>query len=361
MRARRIAALLTATATALPLALAASPAAALVPHGPAVLHVGQIGRQDVAAQPKSEPDTLVEPDVAVDPYNSSVAVAVAHDGRFPDGGAVAISYARTRNGGASWHHAPVPKVTTATGGRWPRASDPVLAFGPDGSVYLSILVFDPNSCRSGIAVLRSTNGGATWRAPVFADRRTTCEVDDDKNWIVVDTHPTSPFYGRIYQFWTPFLSAKDGTFIGDPQWVRWSDDKGQHWSAAHHLGAASSATQDSQPMIQPDGTIVDAYQRFSGAGGERPENPFVRAHTSARTHAAVTPGARAAATGAAPADTGLDFVARTSTDGGATWSAETDIGESTGEGPDGVRCCLPSATADHGRPPLRHLDRSWQR
>ena len=48
-------------------AVAAGPAMALQPGPPSVLHVGQIGRQDVPVLPGSEPDTLVEPDIAVSP------------------------------------------------------------------------------------------------------------------------------------------------------------------------------------------------------------------------------------------------------------------------------------------------------
>ena len=50
-------------------AVAAGPAMALQPGPPSVLHVGQIGRQDVPVLPGSEPDTLVEPDIAVSPVN----------------------------------------------------------------------------------------------------------------------------------------------------------------------------------------------------------------------------------------------------------------------------------------------------
>src|SRR4051812_31760648 len=107
--------------------LAGSPAVALVPGPPSVLHVGQIARQDVPALPGSEPDTLVEPDVGVSPVDANIAVAVAHDGRYPDGGAVGIETSWTHDGGATWHHQPLPGVTAATGGSatWERASDPV--------------------------------------------------------------------------------------------------------------------------------------------------------------------------------------------------------------------------------------------
>ena len=63
--------------------------------------------------------------------------------------------------------------------------------------------------------------------------------------------------------------------------------------------------------------------------------------TSATT--ATTRPLRAAA---AAAPVGDDWVARTSYDGGKTWTPEVLITNDAGEGPQGIRCCLPSATAD---------------
>ena len=140
-----------AAAAFIPGLIVAQPAAAAT-LSPAVLHVGQIARQDIAPEPGSEPDTLVEPSIAISPVNPNIAVAAAHDGRFASGGAVDISYAWTRDGGASWHHAPMQGLTTAAGGVWDRASDPVVAFGPNGDAYISALVIDTSTCPTGIAV-----------------------------------------------------------------------------------------------------------------------------------------------------------------------------------------------------------------
>jgi BNR repeat-like domain len=298
---------------------------------PAVLHVGRIDRQDVAPRSNCERDTLAEPHVAISPVNPRVQIAVAHDCRFSSGGAVDISYAWTHDGGAHWHHAPVPGLTRAVGGVWARASDPVVAFGPGGAVYISALVFDLG-CSSGVMVSKSVNGGASFARPVLVHRSTTCSYSDDKNWLVVDTHRKSPFYGRLYQFWTVFLSTRQGQPIGVPQVVRWSDDNGAHWSRTHLVTPRHENSQDSQPMIQPNGTIVDAYYSF-GSGSDPGSTP-----ATIGDHAHV--GAAAAAASATP------FVARTSDDGGATWSRESVITPNVGFGPPDVRCCLPAASAD---------------
>jgi hypothetical protein len=321
----------TGLAAATTLALG-SPAAADPGSGrPQIRSLGQIARQDVPSQPGSEPDTLVEPDVAVSPHNPLVALAVAHDSRYPDGGAVDISYSWTHDGGRTWRHAPMPFLTKPVGGIWDRVSDPVAAFGPDGTAYVSTLLFT-TGCDSAVGVSRSTDGGRTFGRPVLAHVSHTCAVSDDKNWLTVDTSPRSQHSGRLYQFWTPFLSDADGNLTGSPQVVRWSDDRGRHWSGTVNVSATDVFTQNSQPMIQPDGTITDSYLNFGTDSGE--EGPEAGGE-GARTEAAP-----------AAAPEGDLLVARTSRDGGRHWSAEATITHDAGEGPAGIRCCLPSATAD---------------
>ena len=330
LRAVIVSGAVTALVGGLGLAPAFTPAQAASRAGPpAVLHVGQIAQQNVAPRGNCEPDTLVEPDVAVSPFNSNIQIAVAHDCRFANGGAVDIAYAWTHDGGAHWHNAAVPGLTRAVGGVWARASDPVVAFGPDGSVYISSLVIDL-TCPGGVAVSRSVNGGETFGKPVLAHVSRTCTFSDDKNWLVVDTQPTSPFYGRIYQFWTAFLSTPSGSPIGSPQVVRWSDNNGRTWSGTHFLSPRTENSQDSQPVVEPDGTIIDAYMFFGNqrvGGGE----PLAVAHDATRP---------------APAGSGVTLVTRTSQDGGATWSGRSVVAHNIGGGPADIRCCLPLATGD---------------
>jgi len=309
---------------------------------PVVAQVGQIAQQNVAPQPGSEPDTLVEPDIAVSPLNPDIAVAAAHDGRFPDGGAVAILYAATQDGGRSWFTSTVPQLTTATGGVWDRASDPVVAFGPDGTVYISTLVFD-TGCPSGVAVSRSTDGGRTFAAPVLVNDSQSCAFSDDKNWLVVDNSPSSPHYGRLYQFWTPFLTNPDGTDGGSPQVVSVSDDHGQTWSPYVDVSAPHANTQNSQPALQADGTITDTYLDYGPSGSaEGPEH-----HGKSQAAGTATPADATTPTSTAVKLTGsTPLVATTSHDGGLTWSPQVLVTDDVGDGPKGVRCCLDSVTQD---------------
>jgi hypothetical protein len=333
--------LLTALLTTLVLGVPGTvPAATRAPDRapPAVLAVGQIAAQNVPPQPGSEPDTLVEPDVAVSPRNRDIAVSVSHDGRYPDGGAVAIAYAWTHDGGQSWHDGALPGLTTTTGGRYARASDPVAAFGPDGTAYVSTLLIDIPGCASAVAVSRSTDGGRTFGGPVLVHTSESCTVySDDKNWLVADTSPASPYRGRLYQFWTPFTLDEQGNTITAPQVLRWSDDRGETWSDTVTVSDAVVDSQNSQPAIQPDGTITDTYLVYPpGTGGEGPA--FAPERALPGTHRRVAPRTAGQA--------GDRMVARTSTDGGQTWSPEVTVTTDIGSGPEGIRCCLPSVTAD---------------
>jgi hypothetical protein len=324
--------------------VSASPALGLTAGPPSVLQVGQIGRQDVPVRPGSEPDTLVEPDVAVSPVDPNIAVGVSHDGRYPDGGAVGIETMWTHDGGATWHHQPLPGVTATTGGEatWQRASDPVVAFAADGTVYVSTLVFN-TGCDTGVLVSKSTNGGMTFGTPMTAHRSAICDISDDKNWLVVDTSPTSRHHGRLYQFWTPFLTDMFGNPDGSPQALVYSDDGGGTWSAPVSVSAPHANTQNSQPMLKPDGTVVDSYIDYGPNGSaEGPEAAEARA-AAHRTDAPAPRGAKPTATTASayPA-----LVSKISTDGGARWVSGGVITRDLGDGPPGFRCCLPSAIAD---------------
>jgi hypothetical protein len=176
------------------------------------------------------------------------------------------------------------------------------------------------------------DGGATFGPPVLVHKSTTCNYSDDKNWLVADSQPNSPFYGRLYQFWTPFLTVA-GKAAGSPQVVRWSDDQGRHWSATHVVSAPHANTQNSQPVIQPDGTITDVYMNF----GPHRATDGVRGGVA---------GEHLGAAQSAAAGSGVWLVARVSRDGGATWSAESLVVKNVGGGPAGIRCCLPATSGD---------------
>src|SRR5206468_1796529 len=119
-----------------------------------------------------QPDTEIEPSIAVNPANPKNVVTVYQEGRIADGGDATNGFATSVDGGKTWRTGELPGLTSypGQGGMFERASDAVVAFGPNNIVYANSLVFDFNKdfgLRSGIVVNVSKDGGLHWGAPVF--------------------------------------------------------------------------------------------------------------------------------------------------------------------------------------------------
>src|SRR3954447_24092566 len=160
---------------ALALALAAPAAGAAAPP-PVLVHDVQTGmyRLGTVALPDggdpiqdyTQPDTQIEPSIAVNPANPRNVVAAYQEGRIASGGDATNGYATSFDGGETWTYGEMPGLTTfpGQGGEFERASDAVVAFGPGNVVYANSLVFDLHKgggLRSGVAVSASkARGGA---------------------------------------------------------------------------------------------------------------------------------------------------------------------------------------------------------
>jgi hypothetical protein len=229
----------------------------------------EIARDDVAGSTGAENDTTVEPDVAVDPRAPSIVVAAYQAGRFPDGGgAVAIGHATSHDGGVTWQAETMPGLTIAAGGPFLAATDPVVAIGPDGSVYVEALaLYDATfPCRSAVAVQRSIDGGTSFAAPVLVEDDRSCAVFNDKDWLAVDTSVRSPHLGRLYTAW----AQKQGS--NQPLLLRRSDDDGSTWGDVVTLIDAAGPLMGALPVVQPDGALTVVYRTLS--------TPAVRSTTS---------------------------------------------------------------------------------
>jgi hypothetical protein len=153
-----------------------------------------------------QPDTEIEPSIAVNPANPRNVVTAYQSGRIADGGDATNGFATSFNGGKTWITGNLPRLTTypGQGGVMERASDAVVAFGPHNLVYANSLVFDytkNHALRSGIAVNVSKDGGRHWGPPVLLQDDLLGGLND-KNWIVVDMgHGPGHHFGRVYVVW----------------------------------------------------------------------------------------------------------------------------------------------------------------
>ena len=76
------------------------------------------------------------------------------------------------------------------------AGDPVVEFAADGTAYFLCMNTANSNAQKSQYVYRSSDGGATWSAPVLAISPTF--GNDDKGHIVADNHPASPHFGNVY-------------------------------------------------------------------------------------------------------------------------------------------------------------------
>jgi len=167
-----------------------------------------LGSQTQPATPSDyiQPDTQIEPSIAINPQNPLNVVTGYQEGRVDAGGDATQGWATTFDGGQTWSFGEVPALTSypGQGGPFDRASDAVVAFGPNNDVYYSSLVFDDTSTqglRSGMAVNVSKDGGRTWSQPVFFDDDLLAG-ENDKNWVVVDNSDKPGHHkGRVYVVW----------------------------------------------------------------------------------------------------------------------------------------------------------------
>lgn len=285
-----------------------------------VTNVESISRDTLPAQTSEiEPDTQVEPMTVIDPARPNVITSVIQQGRNgPFGGSADPGYATSHDGGATWTDGNFPKLTTVVGGPFQLASDPVAAFGPDGSDYIQTIALDESDPRSAVTVQRSTDGGLTFGKPSLVTDDDNANIFNDKNWIAVDSTPSSPYYGRVYSVWSRFITTGSGSsaVTTSPGAVSFSDDHGKTWSPIHYTGPLTDNTEGLIPLIGKDGAITVVYDQT------------VADTTNPNGYA--------------------DYeVAQTSHDGGVTWAKPVTIGQFLGSEVPGMRTGgLPAAAID---------------
>ncbi|HEV3148971.1 MAG TPA: hypothetical protein VGZ24_10020, partial [Chthoniobacterales bacterium] len=74
-----------------------------------------------------------EPHITRSIGNADSLVATFQEGRFTTSGAVDCGYSISHDGGLTWTRALIPNLTTASGGPYPRATDPVAGINLNGN------------------------------------------------------------------------------------------------------------------------------------------------------------------------------------------------------------------------------------
>jgi hypothetical protein len=314
------------------------------PQPPAARHRAQIvhnGHVSVQVNVDASGNNIVgdaanEPSIAVDPADpTQIAIGwrqfdnIASDFRQ-------AGYGYTNDGGYSWTF---PGVIEPGVFR----SDPVLDSDADGNFFYNSLTADDGPSNFRCHVYKSTDGGETWDAGVYA-------YGGDKQWQVIDT---TDGIGRdnIYAAWNSFYSACSGGFTrsydggqsfqpcttvaGDPQWgVLAVGPDGELYVSGTGMTLAKSTTmQDSsQPAAWDFSTTVDLDGSLEYSIGPNPagllgQNWIAVDHSDGPTRGNVY--MLASVDRSSTADP-LDVMFARSEDGGVTWSAPVRINDDPG-------------------------------
>ncbi|MDW8063142.1 MAG: sialidase family protein [Candidatus Caldarchaeum sp.] len=226
-----------------------------------------------------------EPHIAVNPNNPDHLIMASHDFDV----SCAVSYV-SFDGGETWRG---PSMT-APGPEDSFCSDPVVAFGRDGTAYYTLLSIGARPLRIGrllyetevasVTVSVSKDGGVTWSYPYVASRGRVVPAADraavsflDKPWMAVGPDRANPARDAIYVTYTefriiyPFLDFYP--FVGEPvvevsiKLVK-SVDGGETWTSPVAVSPVFSGlagdeearlVQGSNVHVAPDGTVYVAY------------------------------------------------------------------------------------------------------
>ncbi|MEM8963775.1 MAG: sialidase family protein [Acidobacteriota bacterium] len=208
--------------------------------GPTRADVGT--NRNVASLEMPAPDRYQgEIQLAVNPNNPNQIVAGANSWDTIGGtcgsasGLQAVFY--SADGGDTWSYTCVPDVgaygLSCAGGTF--GSDPAIYWNDQNEVFFAYMLLCSvnGNTEFSIVTARSTDGGANWTAQgVIADSFGS-NVLEDKEFLVIDNTPTSPYYERLYVCWDRQNNQK----------FAYSDNDGVTWTEVD-LPAPSPLTLD---------------------------------------------------------------------------------------------------------------------
>jgi len=217
----------------------------------------------------------VEAHVAVDPTDPQHLVGAFQQDRSSGGGALGLRTAVSRDGGATWAlgQAAFSRCsggTAANGGDYDRATDPWVAFSPDGTVHHVGFSLDVTTHRQAIIASRSVDGGLTWSTPVAVATAATADLGLDKPTITAD--PLDP--RRVYATWDRLTAVNnpDQTQVTGPAWFARSVDGGVSWQTPAVIfdPGKDEQTIGNIIVVLPDGTLVDVFTWVTSTSSTSP-------------------------------------------------------------------------------------------
>jgi hypothetical protein len=256
-------------------------------------------------------DDPVAPDnelaIVADPENPDHLLAGSNDYQINFVGSTAVvrvpvGFFVSFDGGQTWTDGQVPLGNASFG-----AGDPSPAFNAKfDTAHMASLGFvcgqgSPICTRGNLQVATSHDGGRTWDRPVTVAKGQGSDVSaqqnfNDKEWLIADNNPQSPYYGRLYLVWAGFRTEK-GAYDESPVRFSYSDDAGSTWSKPKVISGSSrqfctfqedqndvDAGQEGQyecdqdqfayPAVTADGTLYVHFHNEQNAAAWEPGEQF---------------------------------------------------------------------------------------
>ena len=202
----------------------------------------------------------VEPWVAVNPADPNNLIGVWQQDRFQIIGARGIVTGFSHDGGRSWsrnfpHFSRCAGGNAKNGGDYERATDPRVAFSPNGIANQIALSLDLSDALEAVLASRSTNGGSQWSQPKVILADTDPNVFDDEPTISADVNDSRFVYAvwdRVDANFTPNLG---------PSWFARSTNGGNTWQPAKSIydPGPDAQTIANQIVVLPNGDLVNLF------------------------------------------------------------------------------------------------------
>ena len=194
-----------------------------------------------------------ENSIAINPVNPNNIFISTNGRNVYNGGQYVTTHQTwfyTTDGGINWSGSEDNPNEILSGG------DPVALFDYNGHAFY-VTLGNP----SGISVLKSTDGGATWGSTVNADPLNS--TGDDKEHAVADISGTYP--QNIYVAWTDFNATNDAVVL-----TRSTDGGSYFGNSRITIYSGSDMGQGTNIAIGPNGEVYVAFANYTN--GNLPES-----------------------------------------------------------------------------------------
>lgn len=304
-----------------------------------------------------------EPSIAVDPTDPDRLVAASKMFTTLQGGPGGYRFRvgtyYSHDGGRTWVDQGMlggdePGNSWAAQG-YENTAEPTVAFDAQGNAYVAILAHRGTGQDAGgtgvsgqntVAVYKSEDAGRTWLPPVAVAHvppGASIAHAADRSWLAADV-TGGRHDGNLYVTWT-YTEVPTGLLTQNIYFSA-SSDGGQTWTRPHRIVSATAGQMKhaSVPVVGPDGTVYVTFHDYvngrlhltkstdAGLTWSPPSlvaavaspaatlNGNLRSGPMITAAPAVLPNGTVVVAWNAPGGDGLDVVATSSTDGGATWS-----------------------------------------